>query len=325
MARAMTRYDVFNGDADGIASLVQLRLAQPHATTLVTGPKRDIRLVERVRAVAGDHVVVLDVALDANRVAVERLLGSGVHVEYFDHHYAGDASLPPGLVAHLDGAPDVCTGILVDRHLAGAQRIWAVVAALGDNLGAAARDLAAPLDLSAAELALLHALADCLTYNTYGDGADDAIVAPDTLVRALLAARDPRTFVRSDPLFARIDEARRRDMAQAAALEPAYRLRGALVYILPDAPWTRRIRGIFGNEVARREPTLAHAILTIDARGDFVASVRAPRSRPVGADAMCRQFADGGGRMAAAGIPRLPRADLERFLACLDATYPGAS
>lgn len=321
----MTRYDVFNGDADGIASLVQLRLAQPQETTLVTGAKRDIRLVERVAAVAGDRVVVLDIALDVNRAAVERLLAHGVHVEYFDHHHAGPAPLPPGLVAHLDGAPDVCTGILVDRHLGGAQRIWAVVAALGDNLQEAARALAAPLELSEADLAGLHTLADCLTYNTYGEHADDAIVAPESLFRALLAARDPRAFVRSAPLFARLDRARQQDLAHAAALEPAHRLRGALVYILPDAPWTRRIRGILGNELARREPALAHAILTPGAHGDFVASVRAPRARPVGADSLCRQFTDGGGRMAAGGIPRLARADLARFVACLDATYPDRS
>ena len=130
-------------------------------------------------------------------------------------------------------------------------------------------------------------------------------MAPEALFRTLLDARDPRAFVRDDPLFARIDRARQQDMAQAATLAPAHRLRGALVYILPDAPWARRIRGILGNELARREPALAHAILTPDADGDFVASVRAPRSQPVGADALCRQFASGGGRMAAAGIGRL--------------------
>ena len=46
----MTRFDVFNGDADGLCALQQLRLAQPRETPLVTGVKRDIALLGRVRA-----------------------------------------------------------------------------------------------------------------------------------------------------------------------------------------------------------------------------------------------------------------------------------
>ncbi len=321
----MTRYDVFNGDADGIASLLELRLAQPCDTVLVTGCKRDIELVARVPAVAGDRVTVLDVSLDVNRQAVETLLTRGVAVEYFDHHFAGDSPPPAGLVAHLDPSPGVCTGILVDRHVRGTQRIWAVVAAYGDNLRDAAHALAAPLALREADLADLQALADGLTYNTYGDRPDDAIVAPDALFRALLAARDPLRFVREDPAFARIDQARRHDMALVRAVAPARRLPGARVYILPDEPWTRRTRGIFGNEIARAEPALAHAVLTPGDHGDFVVSVRAPRARPMGADALCRQFPTGGGRLAAAGIGRLGRDDFDRFVACLAAAYPGPS
>jgi hypothetical protein len=36
------QYDVFNGDADGICALVQLRLAKPIQSNLITGVKRDI-------------------------------------------------------------------------------------------------------------------------------------------------------------------------------------------------------------------------------------------------------------------------------------------
>ena len=57
----MTHFDVFNGDADGICALTQLRNADPRDTRLVTGVKRDIELVARVEAVAGDVVTVLDV------------------------------------------------------------------------------------------------------------------------------------------------------------------------------------------------------------------------------------------------------------------------
>ena len=41
-------YDIFNGDADGILSLLQLRLADPIASELVTGVKRDIVLLDKL-------------------------------------------------------------------------------------------------------------------------------------------------------------------------------------------------------------------------------------------------------------------------------------
>ena len=43
----MTHFDVFNGDADGLCALHQLRLAAPLESDLVSGPKRDIGLLAR--------------------------------------------------------------------------------------------------------------------------------------------------------------------------------------------------------------------------------------------------------------------------------------
>lgn len=43
--QTMKIYDVFNGDADGICALVQLRLASPADSVLITGVKRDIELM----------------------------------------------------------------------------------------------------------------------------------------------------------------------------------------------------------------------------------------------------------------------------------------
>jgi len=79
-------YDVFNGDADGLCALLQLRLASPCDSTLVTGVKRDIRLLEQVDAQPDDEIVVLDVSLDANRQALLRALHNGARVSWFDHH-----------------------------------------------------------------------------------------------------------------------------------------------------------------------------------------------------------------------------------------------
>src|SRR4051812_15033212 len=194
-----THYDAFNGDADGICSLVQLRLDQPIESVLVTGAKRDIALLQRVDARAGDTVCALDISVDTNRDALLRLLANGATVRYFDHHYAGELPLHPQLEAHIDVSSGVCTGIIVDRYLGGRQRAWAVVAAFGDNLPAAAAGLAAPLNLPADDVGSLQALGDALTYNAYGDAVGDMIVHPATLYASLVRAVDPLRFVREDP------------------------------------------------------------------------------------------------------------------------------
>jgi hypothetical protein len=83
----MADFDVFNGDADGICSLIQLRLTEPRDALLVTGVKRDIDLLRLVRGGAGDRVTVLDVAMEKNRQDLERLLEAGAEIFYADHHH----------------------------------------------------------------------------------------------------------------------------------------------------------------------------------------------------------------------------------------------
>ena len=160
----MRYIDVFNGDADGLCALHQLRLAEPLPADapceLVTGLKRDIELLARVTAASDTQITVLDVSLDRNRAALERLLEAGASVRYFDHHYSGAVPSHPRLQAVLDPAPDVCTGMLVDRYLGGRYRLWAVVAAFGDNLSAAAQSLAAKVALDSRRLETLRALGE---------------------------------------------------------------------------------------------------------------------------------------------------------------------
>ena len=310
----MTHYDVFNGDADGLCALHQLRLERPLESMLVTGAKRDIRLLERVPAQAGDSVTVLDVSLATNRAALETLLARGVSVQYFDHHYAGEPLAHPRLEATIDTAPDVCTGILVDRFLEGRRRVWAVVAAFGDDLEGPALALAATLPLASGQLAALRGLGETLAYNAYGDTVEDLVAHPAELYRKLAPHADPFRLLQSEPLVARIAEVRRCDLAQASELEPTHRLARVAVYVLPDAAWCRRARGALGNHVAQRSPEIAHAILAPDAQGGYTVSVRAPRTRPTGADAFCREFVSGGGRAAAAGINHLPSDRLQEFV-----------
>ncbi|MEM7294839.1 MAG: acetyltransferase, partial [Pseudomonadota bacterium] len=77
---------------------------------------------------------------------------------------------------------------------------------------------------------------------------------------------------------------------------------------------SRRISGVFGNELAREYPDRAHALLSTLPDGGYLVSVRAPVNRKEGADELCMQFETGGGRKAAAGINLLPEQDVDRFI-----------
>jgi hypothetical protein len=317
-------YDIFNGDADGICALHQLRLEAPRASELVTGVKRDIRLLDRVEAERGDELTVLDISMKANAPALQRVLAAGVRVRYFDHHAAGVIPSHPLLEAHIDTAPDVCTSLIVDKYLSGKHRMWAVVAAFGDNLVSSALRAAQPLRLDRTELARLHELGDCLNYNAYGESLDDLHYHPADLYRTISRYRDPRHFIFDEPIFNVLKSAHADDLYRAQDVDPHWASDSAAVYMLPDAAWSRRVNGLYGNRLAQAHPRRAHAILVARGAG-FVVSVRASTERPRGAGALCEQFESGGGREAAGGINYLPQSDLERFIAAFQRTYARAT
>jgi hypothetical protein len=310
----MTYYDIFNGDADGLCALHQLRLAEPREAVLVTGVKRDQRLVEKVDAQSGDELTVLDVSMQDNAEALLRLLARGVTCRYFDHHYPGDIPSHPHLHAVIDTSPDVCTSLLVDRHLGGRWRAWAVVAAFGDNLDETARVAAAPLHLAPERLDQLAELGRLLNYNGYGEQIDDLVFPPATLYRIVSRHCDPFTLIEEEPAFGMLKQSQAEDLARAAALQPFAQTTKGAVYVLPDEAWSRRLSGTVANDLARTHRDRAHAVL-VPRQGGFSVSVRAPRARPTGADALCRRFATGGGRAAAAGINLLAESELDRFVA----------
>jgi len=318
----MSHFDVFNGDADGICALHQLRLATPRDSVLVSGVKRDIALLHRVDARPGDSVTALDISVAVNRPALVALLERDVRVEYFDHHFAGELPIHSNLTAVIDPSPGVCTGMLVDRHLGGRYRIWAVVAAFGDNLPGEGRALAGGLRLSDPQIQDLRVLGETLSYNGYGDAEADLIVHPAALYRTLHRYTDPFDFMQVESIYRTISESRYVDLGRAQVAEPETRLSGATIYILPDEPWSRRVRGVWANELAQDFPDLAHAVLTRNAEGGYTVSVRAPLRKGTGADALCRKFATGGGRVAAAGINHLPQDQLPEFVRQLDRAFP---
>ncbi len=317
----MTCFDVFNGDADGLCALQQLRLEDPRDTVLVTGVKRDIALLARVEAEAGDEVWALDIALEKNRRDLDRLLAVGARVRYFDHHFPGEIPTHPLLDAHIDTTSDRGTSLLVDDYLGGSQRAWAVVGTFGDNFDESARRAAAPLGLTSAQIEALRDLGIYLNYNGYGAEVADLHFPPDALFRRLRPYANPLEFIALDPAFGQLREGFGEDMSRARAVMPEFADPGHRLHLLPAAPWARRAGGVLANELARAAPNQAHALLTRLPAGGFVVSVRAPLSRRLGADDLCRRFPGGGGRPAAAGINELADSDYDAFVAAFLAAF----
>jgi hypothetical protein len=318
----MAHIDIFNGDADGICALAQLRNAEPLRSTLITGVKRDIALVKKANVAKGDRMTVLDVSFDKNREGVLKALGVGAEIFYVDHHFAGDVPASDRLTTIIDTDPNVCTSLLVNGHLRGKYVEWAVTGAFGDNLKASARTLAEPLGLSEERLLLLETLGICINYNGYGSSLADLHFAPAELFELVRPFPTPFAFVEQVPeAFEKLESGYRNDMASAAAVTPVRASEKSAVFILPNEPWARRVSGVYSNDLANVSPTRAHAVLTERPDGTYLVSVRAPLENKQGADELCRQFSTGGGRAAAAGINALPGDQLGAFIDALETQY----
>jgi len=312
----MAFIDVFNGDADGICSLVQLHHETPRESSLITGVKRDIELLAQVNAAAGDRITVLDISLDKNRDALVRALEAGATVFYCDHHFAGEIPQSPNLEVVINESADVCTSLLVNGRLKGRFSLWAVVGAFGDNLNQSALAVARTLNLAQAQIQQLENLGTYLNYNGYGEKLADLHFHPADLFRAVRPYVSPLDFIAdAKESFGKLEHGYKNDMASAQALTPLSADSQGAAFLLPDEPWARRVSGVYSNDLANLNPDRAHAVLTQKAEGGYLISVRAPLKRKSGADELCRQFPTGGGRQAAAGINHLPEDQLDTFLA----------
>lgn len=315
----MTDYHIFNGDADGLCAMVQLYRSAPNPdAVIVTGRKRDIKLLERIQVSEGDHLIVLDVSMRSNMDALVRHLEMGATVFYADHHNAGDIPEHINLDAHINLASEVCTAIIVDQILGGTYRAWAVTAAFGDNFPAAAARIAHDRDVPLDQLERLGIL---LNYNGYGASVEDLHFDPAELFKILRNFDTPMDFLAVRPdIFKALDDGYRADMAGAKAAKILSESSKIQVLQLPDCAASRRVSGVYGNQLAQDNPARAHAILT-DKEGGYVVSVRAPLERRIDADTLCLSFETGGGRAAAAGINHLPHADLQTFIDAFTAQY----
>lgn len=318
----MQNFDVFNGDADGICALVQLRLATPRNASLVTGVKRDIQLLQQVEPEAGDGVTVLDISLQKNAADLERILAKGASVFYADHHQAGDIPSHPNLHAYIDLSPATCTSLIVDNYLQGQFHLWAITAAFGDNLKSVGLKLASKAAVSEQHTKQLQTLGTLLNYNGYGSDLADLFYAPADLYRACVQFASPLDFIaKRNDIYAALQDGYQSDMTAAKTTKAAYKSSAVGVFELPDEKWARRVNGVWGNDLANQYPDRAHLILTPADQGHYTVSIRAPLANRSGANQVANQFATGGGREGAAGINALPASQVSDLIRAMEQQY----
>ena len=244
-------YDVFNGDADGICALIQLRIAQSKAATLITGIKRDIKLLDKLSVNLGDSLTVLDISFEKNCQRVIEFLDQGASIFYVDHHQPGEIPSHPNLQTIIDTDNAVCTSLLVNQYLDGKFPLWAVTAAYGDNLNDSAEKLAASLSLPDDKLETLKNLGTYINYNGYGSCLEDLHFAPDALYKKWWHIPPPFDFISENPAtYQKLAAGYQQDMAYAQQTKPEYESNAVTVYVLPDQTWARRgkrrVQQLFG-------------------------------------------------------------------------------
>ncbi len=309
-------FDVFNGDADGIIALLQLRLShntpQPSEVTLVTGVKRDISLLAQVEINQATSVVVLDISMEKNSTALANLLAREIPVFYVDHHRAGDIPKSTHLTSLIDTDANTCTSLLVNKHLNNEFVNWAVTAAFGDNMQASAQSLSEEVCLSKEQQLLLKELGIYINYNGYGGSVDDLHFHPAQLFKKLLEYPNPFDLINeTGSVYHQLKKAYLADMAKAKGSMVLLENEQLTAVQLADEPWARRVSGVFGNELANASPDKAHIVVTLnnaDINTDktYTISLRAPLNNKQGAGDICASFPTGGGRAAAAGVNALP-------------------
>ena len=316
----MTEVDVFNGDADGLCGITQLRLARPKQSAVVTGVKRDNALLMQASLSGVSQVTVVDISLHTNLDALNKALASGCKVEWFDHHHPGEIPKHTNLTAHIDTDPNVCSSLIINAHLNGQFQNWAIAAAFGDNLDQSAQELAASGTLSRKSIAVLKELGNCINYNSYGESIEDLHYHPEELCYLMRQFDEPLSMVAETEVLQVLKSYYAEDLGRARKILTQIVNDDVAIAVLPNEKWGRRINGIYANELANNFPKRAHALL-VEKENGYTVSIRAPKSNPTNAQQVALKFETGGGRHAAAGIQHLPNDQLIRLTEALTRQY----
>ena len=280
------RWYAYNGDADGICSMVQWGLVHGIEGHRITGVKRDIELLERVHPKDGDEIIVMDISLARNHSRAQDLSKNGFAITWFDHHLAGD---PIGEVnSFIDTSSDVYAARIVEKFL-GVDSDWAQVALHGDGLS---------VHSSKPEF---KELGELLNYNGYGADLSDLHFHPDELLLLCLQAKTPQNFMNTQA-FMTLKNGFESDLshAQNVSITDGY-------YLLPNESWARRVVGVMAHRI--NESGDGPHVIAIDKGETLQVSIRGSE----GIGELCKMFG-GGGRATAGGIDALPKSEITALM-----------
>lgn len=280
------RWYAYNGDADGICSMVQWGLVYGIEGQRVTGVKRDIELLERVNPNTDDEIIVMDISLARNHARAVELSSQGFEITWFDHHLAGEPI--DAIRTHIDTSSDVCTARIVEKFL-GVDSDWAQVALHGDGLS-------------------VHSikpefkeLGELLNYNGYGADLSDLHFHPDELLLLCLQAKTPQNFMDTQA-FMTLKNGFESDLSNAKNIEPSNGY-----YLLPNEAWARRVVGVMAHRI--NESGDGPHVIAIDKGETLQVSIRGSE----GIGELCKMFG-GGGRATAGGIDALPKSEITALM-----------
>ncbi|MGB0201575.1 MAG: hypothetical protein ACPGSV_02525 [Candidatus Poseidoniaceae archaeon] len=280
------RWYAYNGDADGICSMVQWGLVYGIEGQRVTGVKRDIELLERVNPNTDDEIIVMDISLARNHARAVELSSHGFEITWFDHHLAGEPI--DAIRTHIDTSSDVCTARIVEKFL-GVDSDWAQVALHGDGLS-------------------VHSikpefkeLGELLNYNGYGADLSDLHFHPDELLLLCLQAKTPQNFMDTQA-FMTLKNGFESDLSNAKNIEPSNGY-----YLLPNEAWARRVVGVMAHRI--NESGDGPHVIAIDKGETLQVSIRGSE----GIGELCKMFG-GGGRATAGGIDALPKSEITALM-----------
>ena len=280
------RWYAYNGDADGICSMVQWGLVYGIEGQRITGVKRDIELLERVNPESDDEIIVMDISLARNHARAVELSSQGFDITWFDHHLAGDPI--DAIATHIDTSSDVCTARIVEKYL-GVESDWAQVALHGDGLS---------VHSSKDEF---KELGELLNYNGYGADLSDLHFHPDDLLLLCLRAKTPQNFMDTQA-FMTLKNGFESDLSNAKNIE----LNNGY-YLLPNEAWARRVVGVMAHRI--NESGDGPHVIAIDKGDTLQVSIRGSE----GIGDLCKMFG-GGGRATAGGIDALPKSEITALM-----------
>ncbi|AJI74781.1 putative acetyltransferase [Francisella philomiragia subsp. philomiragia ATCC 25015] len=274
--------DIFNGDADGILSLIQLRKAVPVASDkhrLITGVKRDISLCKNISNQDANNAVVtvLDISYEKNYQDIERLLEYVSQIAYFDHHQADKLISNPKLKANINTSADICTALIVSSRLDKKYHLWAIAAAYGDNLHHIADNEADLFKLNSEQKVQLKELGMLINYNGYGSTIDDLYYHPADLYHELMRYETPFDVIAdTKSCFYKLREGYENDSKNLDSLD-IQDFESLKLIKLHNQPWARRVSGTLGNNLANKYHDKAIIIATVKENGNYLISLRAPK------------------------------------------------